>query len=65
MAESDWRWLCTACWTEGMAPPPTACPTCGDTDAWYETNLHGGRPMREVFKSLARSLRAQTGPSDE
>lgn len=64
MAKSDWRWLCTFCWTEGVAPPPDACPTCGCRDAWFETNRHDGRPMREVFKSLARRLRAQAGRSD-
>lgn len=52
MAESDWRWLCMQCWTEGVDPTPDACPGCGCPDAWYETNAHRGRPMKEVFDGL-------------
>lgn len=40
------------CWTEGVDPTPDACPGCGCPDAWYETNAHRGRPMKEVFDGL-------------
>lgn len=52
MAESDWRWLCTQCWTEGPGPRPDACPSCGCPDAWFQTASRPGVPMKQVYEDL-------------
>lgn len=53
-----WRWLCVECWTEGRDERPDACPGCGCTYAWYETNTAGSdpRPMRQVFEDFSSRL---------
>jgi hypothetical protein len=32
-----YRWLCTACDTQGHGQLPDACPRCGEPDALYES----------------------------
>ena len=52
----EWRWLCTACQTEGRGNEPAACPACRATNAWYNyrTTVDDTQPAIErLYKLLA------------
>jgi len=57
----EWRWICTACKTEGKGDEPKVCPTCGADDAWYSYNTIADDRMsaRERMRNLGRKLRGE------
>lgn len=44
------RWVCAACWTEGLGDLPRACPTCGSGRLWASSNFpQDGQSMQDHF----------------
>jgi len=55
----EWRWLCTACKSEGRGDEPAACPACGATNAWYNyrTTVDDTQTATERLRNLLRPRR--------
>lgn len=53
-ASSPLRWMCTACFTEGVGPWPSFCPTCGQESGWYSPPGDDPRPAKERWDELLR-----------
>jgi hypothetical protein len=51
-----WRWLCTACDTEGHGRLPETCPRCGEAAAIYESYGSPGelRELVDLFEDAMR-----------
>lgn len=46
------RWMCTECFTEGVGPWPSFCPTCGQESGWYSPPGDDPRPAKERWDEL-------------
>ncbi len=57
------RWVCVACWTEGLGSLPCACPSCGSVRLWATANAGSVhfRSMQDCFYDYLGAAVAKHG----